>query len=110
MRLDISKSAERVGIPPDSYRRLCRLFIETTEPEIDRLRTAIADQVASEVSRIAHHIAGSAENLEFSRVSEAARAIQAAMATGQTLDELTDWYQELERRFRALQENLREHI
>ena len=74
--MDIKALAEELGLEENDALRLVRTFIEATEQDLLLLERAFADQDADQVRMLAHHIKGSASNLELTAITEAALAIE----------------------------------
>lgn len=74
--MDIKALAEELCVEENDALRLVQTFIETTEKDLFLLEQALADQDTDQVGKLAHHIKGTASNLELTTITEAALAIE----------------------------------
>ena len=85
------QAAAELEISVDAYLRMVRLFTEDTRSQLIQLEAAIQARDTESADRITHHIAGAAENLEFTTFARAARQLRVALASfeaGDSLDAL----------------------
>ena len=74
--MDIDKHAQDIGLSPEEYRDLVRLFLNTAEGDLSKLKEAIKTANHEQAAAVAHHIKGAALNLELDQISKAALAIE----------------------------------
>lgn len=103
---DIRQAAANLEISLDLYKRLARLFLDDTEVQLKHMNTALGQENAAEIARIAHHIAGSAENLDLPALGRTARRLMDEAESSETTESVHRHYQELERTFRDIQQEL----
>ena len=74
--MNLKNTAEEIGISVDAYKRLCRLFIDNTDKDIVKLKTAFDQSRLQEAADIAHHIKGAASNMDFYEMADTAKSLQ----------------------------------
>ncbi len=81
MRLKIS--AYELGLTEDEYMDLARLFADTSNAELESLKSAISANARAEASAIAHSLKGAALNMKLEEFSEIAGEIETAIRNSQ---------------------------
>src|SRR6056297_3235525 len=74
--MNLKNTAEEIGISVEAYKRLCRLFINNTDTDIVKLKTAFDHGRLQEAADIAHHIKGAASNMDFNEMAHTAKSLQ----------------------------------
>ncbi|MFW6388031.1 MAG: Hpt domain-containing protein [bacterium] len=107
---DIPQAAAHLEISPELYKRLARLFLEDTKTQMSNLEAAIEREDSDQVARIAHHVAGSAENLELFVLGNAARRIMSEANSRGTTGSVHRQYGELREIFSDFQRKLQPYL
>ena len=74
--MDVKELADNLGLEEDEYLELFELFLETTESNLEKLRTGIDTGNTQEVVASSHSIKGSSANLGLEKISEVAKAVE----------------------------------
>ncbi len=74
--MDFKKIAKGLDLEEDEYMDLIRLFVETTEANLQDLESSIKAQDSEAVFKMAHKIKGAALNLELADVASLAKEIE----------------------------------
>ncbi len=94
--MNLKNTAEEIGISVEAYKRLCRLFLDNTDTDIDKLKTAFAQRRLKDAADIAHHIKGAASNMDFTEMADTAKRLQLkTLEYPSDKHELLDHYQKL---------------
>ncbi|SRR6056297_200149 len=109
--MDIQSKADEIGISVDAYKRLCSLFINNTDKDLDLLSTAITSNDIQIISDTAHHIKGAASNMEFETMADLAKELQ-LLAQGQKKSDnsLLDHYNKLLREYQSKKTEIEAHL
>ena len=70
------QAAADLEVSVETYLQMVRLFLDDTRSQLEALESAVKKMDADGADRIAHHIAGAAENLEFNDFGRAARELR----------------------------------
>ena len=84
--MNISVLADELGLEEEDVRDLVRLFLDSTEQDLERLAQAYASGDAELLRSTAHHVKGAAGNLEVNGVAAEALAMEQAAASGDLED------------------------
>jgi len=79
--MNISVLAEELGLEEEDIRALVRIFLESTEQDLDQLARAYTSGDANLLRSTAHHIKGAAGNLEVNVVAAEALAMEQGVAS-----------------------------
>ena len=74
--MDFKKIAQSLDLEEDEYMDLIRLFVETTETNLQNLESSVNAMDSEAVFKIAHKIKGAALNLEMTDVANLAKEIE----------------------------------
>lgn len=74
--MDLNIIAEEIGISVESYKRLCRIFLDATDQDIEKLKYAFLDMRLQDAADLAHHIKGAASNMDFDEMATTAKNLQ----------------------------------
>ncbi|MCK4603078.1 MAG: hypothetical protein BA871_09600 [Desulfuromonadales bacterium C00003096] len=99
--MNISELAENIGLEKEEYLELSELFVETGMSDMDKLQSAINEGNTEEVARASHSLKGTAGNLGFMELFEAAKKINDEAREGR-LDRTSDYAQVLKEKFNAI--------
>ncbi|MCF8111386.1 MAG: Hpt domain-containing protein [Desulfobacteraceae bacterium] len=67
---------EDMGLDPEQYRELLRMFIENTRREIYEIKEALRDNDLNRVEKLAHSFKGAAVSLGLDQIAAAGEAIR----------------------------------
>jgi len=84
--MDFKKIAQSLDLEEDEYMDLIRLFVETTETNLENLESSINAMDSEAVFKMAHKIKGAALNLEMTDVANLAKEIEAKGKSNQLTD------------------------
>ena len=107
--MDFQRHADEIGISVEAYKKLCSTFLETTKKDLSALLHAVEAEKRDEISSLAHHIKGSAANMEFEELSSEAKALQTASSEA-PLSELRQRFGSIETMFEEIEAGLGEDI
>ncbi|HDQ14061.1 MAG TPA: Hpt domain-containing protein [Sediminispirochaeta sp.] len=98
MKLDTA--AAEIGISLAAYKRLCRLFLDNTDRDIQTLHDALRAGDTGKISETAHHIKGAATNLDLEELADLAAEMRAHAEEDherleEVLSRLGDTYKEI---------------
>lgn len=74
-------TAEEIGISEEAYKRLCATFVKKTREDLASLSEAVQNLERESISTLAHHIKGSAANMDFDDLMETAQKINLNAST-----------------------------
>lgn len=74
--MDIKELAENIGLDEDEYLELLELFLETTESNLNKLKSGVDASDAQQVVEASHTIKGSAANLGLEEIAEVAKGVE----------------------------------
>lgn len=67
---------EDMGLDPEQYRELLRMFIENSRREISEIKEALRDNDLNRVETLVHSLKGAAVNLELDQIAAAGDALR----------------------------------
>ncbi len=79
--LDLTVLSDLVGEDPGVQAEVLGDFLETTEPDLEALRSAVADQSASDVRQLAHRVKGALASIGANQAASSAFAVEQAGAS-----------------------------
>jgi HPt (histidine-containing phosphotransfer) domain-containing protein len=103
------RAAEEIGISPEAYKRLCRLFVDSTRKDLEALRSAVAAGDCATAATTAHHIKGSARNMDFEDLAAIAEEVT-RRARSCDLAGMPKQAQQLEEEFASVAAAVEEHL
>ncbi len=74
--MDFEYLASRLGLDKEDFLELSELFVTTTQTDLDKIRSAMADDNAMDAAAAAHSIKGAAANLGFEAMAELAKIME----------------------------------
>jgi HPt (histidine-containing phosphotransfer) domain-containing protein len=105
--MDFQKAAEEIGISVKAYKNLCSLFIKTTKNDLQSLSEAIEAENREEIASLAHHIKGSASNMEFTGLMEEAKTLN-EVAEDAALSQIRGHFDTIQKLFNDIEEQFGE--
>lgn len=105
--MDIEKIADDIGISVDAYKKLCSTFLKAGKEDLQHLREAIEANNQTDCSQYAHHIKGSATNMDFGALAEHAKTIELS-AKENKMEGLMDEFLALEKEFNTIESELQQ--
>ena len=74
--MDIKGLAENIDVEEDEYLELIELFLETTESNLNKLKSGVDASDNQQVIEASHTIKGSAANLGLEEIAEMAKGVE----------------------------------
>lgn len=99
--MDFKKIAQSLDLEEDEYMDLVRLFVETTEVNLQDLESSINTKDSEAVFKMAHKIKGAAFNLEMTDVANLAKEIEMKGKSNQLTD-ISPLFGELKKAFEKI--------
>ena len=75
MKIDFERAAAEIGIDVCIYKKLCATFLRATTEDVERMCRYYEAGETEKIKETAHHIKGSALNMEFYTLSGIAESI-----------------------------------
>lgn len=105
--MDLSKTAEEIGISVESYKRLYSIFLVNTDKDIVKLRAALRDHSLQTAADLAHHIKGAASNMDLFELASEAQSLQLkALQKPENRDDLLDHFERLASTYQAIKSEI----
>jgi len=74
--MNFKELAENLGLEKDELQEIVELFLETSDTDLHKLRSAIDQGDTQQVFEAAHSIKGASGNLGFMAISEVAKEVE----------------------------------
>ncbi len=74
--MDFMALAGKLGLQEDEYAELVELFVETSRPQVKKLRDAAKEQDKDGIRKIAHDLNGASGNLGLAEIFRMAKKIE----------------------------------
>lgn len=80
--MDFQDLASRLGIDEEDFMELVELFVETTQSDIEKIKSGVNQGNAQEAAAASHSIKGAAGNLGFNDMFEHAKSMEMQAKAG----------------------------
>lgn len=107
--LEIEKIADDIGISVESYKKLCRTFLENSRKDLAELKNALDSEDRTAIRSRAHHVKGAALNIDLIELSELAKGLEKSAET-EPLEDLKAQFQKLEQEYTNSETSLRKQL
>ncbi|MCK5509132.1 MAG: Hpt domain-containing protein [Desulfobacterales bacterium] len=74
--MNFKELAENLGLEEDEFREIVELFLEISDTDLHKLRSAIDQEDTQQVVEAVHSIKGASGNLGFMAISEKAKDVE----------------------------------
>ncbi|MDL1963116.1 MAG: Hpt domain-containing protein [Deltaproteobacteria bacterium] len=74
--MNFKELAENLGLEEDEFQEIVELFLETSDADLHKLRSAIDREDTQQAIEAAHSIKGASGNLGFMAISEKAKNVE----------------------------------
>jgi len=74
--MDIKETARNLGLEEDEFIEILKLFVEVSQAELEKMKSAIDSKDTRLVFELSHSIKGAAVNLGFQEIAQVARELE----------------------------------
>ncbi len=103
--MDFEDQAAQLGIDREDVLELVKLFITTSQSDMERIRRGMVENVPAEAAAAAHSIKGAAGNLGFEKMAALAQKMECQGKEGR-LGDFEAWADEMDGFLNRLRDSL----